>query len=61
MNEDELPFVYEKNLESAADHGHGARTPGFWARNRDTGIDWVKVVNGEQGITCTGRSPERAP
>jgi acyl dehydratase len=25
--------------------------PGFWARNRDTGIDWVKVVNGEQGIT----------
>ena len=25
--------------------------PGFWARNRDTGIDWVKIVNGEQGIT----------
>jgi acyl dehydratase len=25
--------------------------PGFWARERDTGIDWVRIVNGEQGIT----------
>ena len=24
-NEDELAFVYEKNLESVADHGHGHR------------------------------------
>jgi acyl dehydratase len=24
---------------------------GFWARERDTGIDWVRLVNGEQGIT----------
>ena len=24
---------------------------GFWARDRDTGIDWVKIVNGEQGVT----------
>ena len=42
MNQDELPFVYEKNLKvlptMAAVLGH----PGFWARDRDTGIDWVK-------------------
>jgi acyl dehydratase len=25
--------------------------PGFWARERDTGIDWLKIVNGEQGVT----------
>jgi acyl dehydratase len=51
MNEDELPFVYEKNLQvlptMAAVLGH----PGFWMRDRDTGIDWVRIVNGEQGVT----------
>ena len=25
--------------------------PGFWVRDLDTGIDWVKIVNGEQGFT----------
>jgi acyl dehydratase len=25
--------------------------PGFWARDLDTGIDWVKLVAGEQGLT----------
>ena len=24
--------------------------PGFWVRDLDTGIDWVKIVNGEQGF-----------
>jgi acyl dehydratase len=50
MNEDELPFVYEKNLKVLPTMGTVLGHPGFWARNRDTGIDWVKVVNGEQGI-----------
>ena len=51
MNEDELAFVYEKNLKVLPTMGTVLGHPGFWARNRDTGIDWVKVVNGEQGIT----------
>jgi acyl dehydratase len=50
MNEDELPFVYEKNLKvlptMATVLGYG----GFWMRSLATGIDWLKVVNGEQGI-----------
>lgn len=25
-------------------------TPGFWARDPDTGIDWKKILHGEQGI-----------
>ncbi|MGB7035571.1 MAG: MaoC/PaaZ C-terminal domain-containing protein [Xanthobacteraceae bacterium] len=50
MNEDELPFVYEKNLKVLPTMGTVLGHPGFWARNFDTGIDWVKVVNGEQGI-----------
>ncbi len=51
MNEDELPFVYEKNLKVLPTMGTVLGHPGFWARDRDTGIDWLKVVNGEQGIT----------
>jgi acyl dehydratase len=49
MNEEELAFVYEKNLKvlptMATVLGYG----GSWAR--DAGIDQVKVVNGEQGFT----------
>ncbi len=51
MNEDELPFVYEKNLKVLPTMGTVLGHAGFWARRVDTGIDWVKVVNGEQGIT----------
>ena len=51
MNEDELSFVYEKNLKVLPTMGTVLGHPGFWARRHDTGIDWVKVVNGEQGIT----------
>jgi acyl dehydratase len=50
-NEDELAFVYEKKLKvlptMATVIGHG----GSLARNPNAGIDWVKVVNGEQGFT----------
>ncbi len=51
MNEDELPFVYEKNLKVLPTMGTVLGGVGFWARERDTGIDWVRLVNGEQGIT----------
>src|SRR6202012_2120430 len=49
-NEDELAFVYEKNLKvlptMATVIGHSTALPG----NPDTGIDWLMVVNGEQGF-----------
>jgi acyl dehydratase len=51
LNEDELPFVYEKNLKVLPTMGTVLGGVGFWARERDTGIDWVRLVNGEQGIT----------
>jgi acyl dehydratase len=50
MNEDELPFVYEKNLKVLPTMGTVLGHPGFWMRDRETGIDWVRIVNGEQGI-----------
>ena len=50
MDEAQLAFVYEKQLKvlptMAAVIGH----PGFWAKELDTGIDWVKVVAGEHSL-----------
>jgi acyl dehydratase len=51
MNEDELPFVYEKNLKVLPTFAAVLGYVGFWARDLDTGIDWVRIVNGEQGVT----------
>ena len=50
MNEDELAFVYEKNLKALPTFAAVLGYPGFWVRDLDTGIDWLKIVNGEQGV-----------
>lgn len=51
MREDELPFVYEKSLKVLPTQANVLGYPGFWARELDTGIDWVKLVHGEQSLT----------
>ena len=50
MNEDELAFVYEKNLKVLPTMATVLAHSGSLARNPDSGIDWVMVVNGEQGF-----------
>ena len=50
LNESELAFVYEKNLKVLPTMAAVLGYVGFWARDLDTGIDWVKLVNGEQGF-----------
>jgi acyl dehydratase len=50
MNEDELRFVYEKDLKVLPTFTCVVAHPGFWARNLDTGIDWVKGVHGEHRV-----------
>src|SRR3954454_2510513 len=50
LNADELPFVYEKNFEVLPTFAVVLAWPGFWARDLDTGIDWVNLVAGEQGL-----------
>jgi acyl dehydratase len=50
MNADELPFVYEKNLKVLPSFAAVLGWPGFWVRDLDTGIDWLRIVNGEQGF-----------
>jgi acyl dehydratase len=50
LNADELPFVYEKNLKVLPTQAAVLASPGFWLRDLDTGIDWVKLVHGEHSI-----------
>ena len=51
LNNDELPFVYEKNLKVlptfAVMQGYAA----FWLRRPELGVTWSKVVHGEHGFT----------
>src|SRR5581483_9620461 len=47
----QLDFVYEKNLKALPTFACLLGYPGFWIRDLPTGIDWVKIVNGEQGFT----------
>ena len=51
MNENELAFVYEKNLKALPTMATVLAHSGSLARNPDSGINWVMVVNGEQGFT----------
>jgi acyl dehydratase len=46
----QLDFVYEKNLKALPTFACLLGYPGFWVRDLDTGIDWVRIVNGEQGF-----------
>ena len=47
-----LPYVYEgkdgTSLVTLPSQAVVLGFPGFWAREPDTGIDWVKVLHGEQ-------------
>lgn len=47
-----LPYVYEgkdgNGLVTLPSQAVVLGYPGFWAREPDTGIDWVKVLHGEQ-------------
>jgi len=50
MSRGELQFVYEPMLKILPTYPVVLGYPGFWARDLDTGIDWVRLVNGEQGV-----------
>jgi acyl dehydratase len=50
----QLDFVYEKNLKALPTFACLLGYPGFWVRDLDTGIDWVKIVNGEQTFKLEG-------
>ncbi len=51
LDEQTLPFVYEDGLKAAPTLGGVLAHPGFWLKEPDTGVDWVKVVHADQEIT----------
>lgn len=46
----ELAFVYEKHLAVLPTFPLAMAWPGFWPRDPATGIDWVRLVAGEQDL-----------
>ncbi len=46
----ELGFVFEKSLQAVPTMATVLGSPGFWWRDARTGVDWVKLVHGEQAI-----------
>ena len=49
-DERQLGFVYEKALRAAPTMAVVLAYPGFWVKEPDTGVDWVRVLHGEQSI-----------
>ena len=50
LDEDDLAYVYEKNLRVSPTFANVLGYPGFWAKQPGTGIDWVKLLHGEQTL-----------
>jgi acyl dehydratase len=50
MDEHQLAFVYEKNLKALPSFALVLGYSPYWLRNPDSGVNWTKVVHGEQGL-----------
>jgi acyl dehydratase len=50
LDGNQLRFVNETRLLAVPTMANVLAYPGFWARDLDTGIDWVKIVHGEQAM-----------
>ncbi|MDB5412784.1 MAG: 3-Alpha,7-alpha, 12-alpha-trihydroxy-5-beta-cholest-24-enoyl-CoA hydratase [Rubritepida sp.] len=46
----QLPFTYEPGLRAMPSMAVVLGYPGFWVKEPETGVDWVKVVHGEQSL-----------
>jgi acyl dehydratase len=47
---DQLRFVYEEQLKALPTMALTLGYPGFWLKDPDTGVNWQKVLHGEQSI-----------
>lgn len=57
MDERQLRFVYEDGLLALPMQAVVMAYPGMWAREPDTGLDWVKILHGEQEIVLHDTLP----
>ncbi len=56
----ELRFVYEDGLQAVPSMCSILCQPGFWARDPQYGIDWVKVLHAEQAFELHAPVPSAA-
>lgn len=57
LDQAQLDFVYETRLRPFPSLAVVLGYPGFWLRNLDTGVDWRRLVHGEQAITWHAELP----
>ena len=50
LSASELAFVYEENLKVVPSICVVLAHPGFWAKRPEFGINWVKILHGEQSF-----------
>ncbi|MFC4274552.1 MaoC/PaaZ C-terminal domain-containing protein [Achromobacter aloeverae] len=53
----QLRYVYEGNLQAFPTMSVVLGYPGFWMRDPRAGIDWVRLVHGEQRLTLHATLP----
>ena len=49
-NVDELGFLYERDLKALPTMALVLGTPGFWAMDPKTGLDWQHILHGEESL-----------
>jgi acyl dehydratase len=60
MDRADLPYVYEEAIKVLPSMGVVLGYPGFWLKDPATGIDWRKVLHGEQGVIIHAPLPAAA-
>lgn len=50
LNAAQLKFVYEEGLQAVPSIVNVIAHPGFWAREPELGIDWLRLLHGEQSF-----------
>ena len=50
LDEDQLRFTYERDLQALPTMSVVLAGPGFWLKDPGTGVNWKMVLHGEQGI-----------
>src|SRR5690554_2304514 len=51
VDKKQLAFVYEDGLKAFPTIACVLAQPGIWMQNPDTGLDWVRLLHGEQRVT----------
>ena len=61
LDEDQLRFVFEEpELLALPSMAAVLSPPGFWARHPEAGIDWVRILHGEQAMAIHRPLPAAA-